>query len=78
METNNSTIQVDSDTAAIFQNASLEDKKKAMAVIRIMLKNRNQKDGIYRDLMNVMDEIGRSMQERGLTEEKLNEILNDE
>lgn len=70
------TINVDPEAARIFKNASPEQRAKLELLISLQLRSSSQQPA--RSLTEVMDEIGRKAQERGLTPEILEEILRDE
>ena len=72
MATTSITLQVDEAAARIFQNATPEIQSKLAALISLQLLEAAHSTPSLRE---VMDTIGRSAQERGLTAERLQEIL---
>lgn len=70
------TINVDPEAARIFKNASPEQRQQLELLISLNLRSFTQPPA--RSLTEVMDEIGRKAEERGLTPEILEEILRDE
>lgn len=70
------TINVDPEAARIFKSASPEQRLKLELLISLQLRSSSQRP--ERSLTEVMDEIGRKAQERGLTPEILEELLRDE
>ena len=67
-------IQVSSEAARAYQKANTEERKKMelLLSLRLLEVARN-----HRPLRQVMSEISRSAQERGLTPEILKELLDD-
>ena len=70
------TVNVDPEAARIFRNASPEQRRKLELLISLQLRSSSQQP--TRSLTEVMDEIGRKGQERGLTPEILEDLLRDE
>lgn len=70
------TINVDPEAARIFKNASPEQRRKLEVLISLQLRSSSQQP--ERSLTEVMDEIGRKAQERGLTPQILDVILNNQ
>ena len=73
-----STIQIPlpEPLAEIYENASIEDKRKAQWLIELVLRDlwADQSES----LIEVIDEISQLAAERGITPEILNEILEDD
>jgi hypothetical protein len=76
MSTEAITIQVDSETASAFNKAPADQQRKMEALVNLWLKEIASAD--TRPLKEVMDEIGREAQRRGMTPELLESLLNDE
>lgn len=70
------TIKVDSEAARVFNTAPAEEQRKMEALLSLWLKEIAAADA--RPLKDVMDEIGREAERRGMTPEILESILNDE
>ena len=75
METQEITIRVDSESARVYQEATAEERRKIDLLLSLRLK---QVTGTTAPLKQVMREISEKAQARGLTEEKLNELLREE
>jgi hypothetical protein len=67
---------VDAETAQAFNSARDEERKKIRALLGLWLRDQKRSNGIA--LTQIMDEIGRKAQARGLTPEILESILRDE
>ena len=78
METKTINLRVSADVAEAYESASPEEKRKLEALLSSRLREtiRHRKGG--RSLEEIMDEMSQRAQERGLTQEKLDEILNEE
>ncbi|MFA7235451.1 MAG: hypothetical protein WC058_01190 [Phycisphaeraceae bacterium] len=76
MPTTTISLQVDADAARAFAGASAEDRRKLQLLLSIRL--RELTDRSARSLNQIMDEIGRYAEARGLTPEKLESMLRDE
>lgn len=76
MQTQNVTIPLDSETANYYLNASEQDKIRMQWLLNLWLR-REVRQVPRRSLSEIMDEAGRIAQESGLTEEILQEILNE-
>jgi hypothetical protein len=78
METKTISLRVSADVADAYESASAEEKRKLEALLSSRLREavRHRKHG--RSLEEIMDEMSRRAQERGLTQEKLDDILNEE
>ena len=68
-------IQLDAEAARIYQQASTEDKKKMQVLLSLWLREFGKPTKSLRSLMN---EISDKAQERDLTPEILEALLNDE
>ena len=76
METKTINLQVSADVAEAYESVSGEEKCKLEALLSSRLREAVQpRRG--RSLEEIMDEISQRVQERGLTQEKLDEILNE-
>jgi hypothetical protein len=75
METKSITIRVNVEVARIFEAASEEQRRKLEALLSLKLGDATR---IKRPLEEVMGEISRNAQARGLTPEILDSILSEE
>ncbi|MEN9568251.1 MAG: hypothetical protein RLZZ69_3447 [Cyanobacteriota bacterium] len=75
METRAITIRVNAEVARIFEAASEEQRRKLEALLSLKLGDATR---IKRPLEEVMSEISRNAQARGLTPEILDSILSEE
>jgi hypothetical protein len=75
METREITIRVDADTAKAYTAASPEERAKIDLLLSLRL---SQVTGPSAPFEQVMREISQAAQKRGLTEERLSEILREE
>ena len=75
MTTQPITIQVDESAARVYESASPEERRKLEALLSLQLLEAGAPGMPLRDLMRM---IGQRAQERGLTEEMLQELLADE
>jgi hypothetical protein len=75
MTTQPITIHVDESAARIFKNATPEERRKLEALISLQLLDAGAPGLPLRDLMQM---ISQRAQARGLTEEKLQELLADD
>ncbi len=75
METKPLTIRVTLEATRTYESASEEERRKLDALISLRL---SQLSRDKRPLEEIMSEISRKAQERGLTPEKLDAMLNDE
>lgn len=75
METRAITIRVNAEVARIFEAASEEQRRKLEALLSLKLGDATR---IKRPLEEVMSEISRNAQARGLTPEIVDSILNEE
>jgi hypothetical protein len=78
METKTINLRVSADVADAYESASSEEKRKLEALLSSRLREVVRHRKRERSLEEIMDEMSRRAQERGLTQEKLDEILNDE
>ena len=76
MSTATISIEVDSDAAKAFAQATEEDRRKLELLLALRL--RELTSGPIRPLREVMDEIGAKAKARGLTPELLDKLLDDE
>jgi hypothetical protein len=74
-ETKVITIHVDAESAHFFETASAEKRRKMEILLSLKL---NELTRQIRPLEEIMSEISRNAQARGLTPEILENILNDE
>lgn len=74
MQTEQITISVDPETAKAYRTAADEDRQKLDLLLSLRLQDALRSDGSLQELMR---EIGRKAQERGLTPEILESILNE-
>ena len=74
MTTASITLQVDEEAARIYENASPEVQRKLAALVSLQLLEAAHSTLSLRE---VMDTIGQHAHERGLTEERLQEILTE-
>ncbi len=75
MPTSTISLEVDSDTARAFSEASAQEQQKIQ--LQLALRLRQLLNRPVRPLKDVMNEISREAQERGLTPEILESILNE-
>ena len=76
MATQTIPLEVDSETARAFSEASSEDRRKLQLLLRLRLRELTSRPA--RPLKDIMDEIGREAAARGLTPEILESLLRDE
>ena len=69
------TVSVDSDVAGIYRAASNEDRRKLDLLINLRLRDATES---RKSLREVMSEVSRNAQRRGLTREVLRSILDGE
>ena len=75
------TISVDADLAEIYHSASESERRKLDLIINLRLRNvvnQGQEQEQGRPLLEIMDDISRKAQQRGLTPEILQSILDEE
>ncbi len=68
------TIRVNAEAAHVYENAGAEDRRKLDALLSLKLTEATR---ATRSLEEVMDEISRNAQQRGLTPEILDQILHE-
>jgi hypothetical protein len=73
MSTERITLEIDSEAAQVFKSASFEEQEKLQALLGIWLKEYVRAN--VPGLKETMDEMSRSAQGRGLTPERLKNIL---
>ena len=76
MSTENISITVDADAARSFCEASPEERRKMELLLGLRL--RDLTSGRVRPLKEIMDEIGRQAEARGLTPGMLESMLSEE
>lgn len=69
-------LQLDQDVAEAYTSASAEVQQKYQLLLSLWL--RQLTNSSARSLMDIMDELSAKAEARGLTEEELESILNDE
>lgn len=67
------TIPLDSETAAAYESASPEEKRKMQALLSLWLRDLAAHD--MPALSQVLEDVGRKAQARGLTPDVLNSLL---
>ena len=70
------TIPIDSDTARIYSTASADEQQKLQLLLRLRLRELTSHP--QRPLSEIMDEIGRQAEARGLTPDLLDSLLHDD
>lgn len=75
MNTREITIRVDAEAAKVYAAASSEEREKIDLLLSLRL---SQVTGPSASLEQVMREISEAARERGLTEERLSEMLREE
>ena len=75
MTTQSITIQVDESAARVYESASPEERRKLEALVSLQLLEAGAPGLPLRDLTAL---VSQRAQERGLTEEKLQELLADD
>ena len=68
------TVAVDADVAQAYRTVSDRDRRKLDLLVNLRLREATRSD---QSLREIMEEISRSAQERGLTPEILRSILDD-
>ncbi len=66
------TVSVDSDIATIYRSASVEDRRKLDLLINLRLRDVTESG---KSLTEIMSDVSRNAQQRGLTREILQSIL---
>ena len=69
------TVSVDPDVASAYRSASAEDRRKLDLLVNLRLRDATRSDTSLREIMR---EISRNAQQRGLTPEMLQSILNEQ
>ena len=69
------TVSVDSDVADVYRSASDEERRKLDLLINFRLRDATKSE---KSLPEIMSDISRNAQRRGLTPEILQSILDDE
>ena len=67
------TIQLDPQTAQVYESAAPDDKRKIQALLSLRLRELAAAE--YPSLQQVLDEVGRKAKDRGLTPEMLDSLL---
>lgn len=75
MEKKKITIEVPEQVAQAYERASASDRERVQRVLSYALKSREEAAA---EIKQLLDRIGTKAEERGLTEEKLNELLDGE
>jgi hypothetical protein len=75
METEQITIRVDAEAAKAFQSASADNRRKLEALLSIRLSEATKPGA---SLQQIIGEMSRKAQERGLSPEILQSILNED
>jgi len=76
MPTETISLEVDADAARAFSAASAEERRKLQLLLSLRLRELTSQP--VRPLKQVMDEIGRYAEARGMTPEILESLLRDE
>jgi hypothetical protein len=76
MSTGTITVEVDEESAKAFTQASEKERRKLEVLLRLRLRELTTRR--TRPLSEIMDEMGRTAEERGLTPEILESLLRDE
>jgi hypothetical protein len=76
MATATISLEVDADAARAFASASAEDRRKLQLLLSLRLRELTARPA--RPLNEVMDDIGRYAEARGMTPELLESLLHDE
>jgi hypothetical protein len=69
------TLEVPAETAQAYERASVLDRRRAAQAVTFALQ---APEKATTELERILDAIGREAQERGLTEDKLKQLLDDE
>jgi hypothetical protein len=75
MDTKRINLRVSTDAAEVYESASDEDKRKLEALVSSRLREAARHRERGESLEEIMSDMSRRAQERGLTPEKLDEIL---
>jgi len=68
-------IEVDPDTARAFSTATAEDRAKLQLLLRLRLRDLTTR--IQRPLIDIVKEVGQEAEQRGLTPEVLESLLDE-
>ena len=74
MQTEKITLDVSPKAAQAFRSASPEEQKRIRNLIEVSLMSREE---AAQELGRIMDDMSRTARKRGLTDDLLDEILND-
>jgi hypothetical protein len=77
METKTINLRVSADAAEVYESASAEEKRKLEALVSSRLREAARHRERGQSLEEIMSELSRNAQERGLTPEKLDDILDE-
>lgn len=69
------TIEVPEKVARAYEQASFSDRKRAQRALSYSLMTREE---AATELKDILDQMGKTATERGLTEDKLDELLDDD
>jgi len=78
METKTINLRVSADAAEVYESASAEEKRKLEALVSSRLREAARHRERGQTLEEIMSELSRNAQKRGLTPKKLADILNEE
>ena len=78
METKTINLRISADAAEVYESASAEEKRKLEALISSRLREAARHRERGKTLEEIMTEMSRNAQERGLTPDKLKDILDEE
>jgi len=78
METKTINLRLSADAAEMYESASAEEKRKLEALVSSRLREAARHRARGQSLEEIMSELSRNARERGLTPEKLDDILNEE
>jgi hypothetical protein len=76
MSTETITLEIDSESARLFKSASAEEREKLKVLLGVWLKEYARADVV--SLREMMDELSSSAQDKGLTPEILESVLEEE
>ena len=77
METKTISLRLSADAAEMYESASAEEKRKLEALVSSRLREAARHRERGQSLEEIMSELSRNAQERGLTPEKLDDILDE-
>ena len=77
MEMKTINLRVSADAAEVYESASTEEKRKLEALVSSRLREAARHRERGQSLEEIMSELSRNAQERGLTPEKLADILDE-